>query len=212
MSEKQSEIKSIYCIGRNYAKHAEELGNDVPSEPLLFGKPQSAAAMADGSVLTFPSNKGEIHYELEIVLRIGKDVEAGDSLKDVIVDMALGIDLTLRDVQSALKKKGHPWLRAKGFRNSAILTEFFSFPGEEETQSIPFSLKKNEIEVQRGLAKHMLFTFSDIFNECQREFGLKEGDLLFTGTPEGVGAIAEGDTFALYFAEEKKGSFQVKLI
>lgn len=98
-------IRDIYCVGRNYAKHAEELGNDIPDEPLLFSKPLSSLAFADGNELTFPGSKGEVHYELELVLKIGKDVEEGDLLDDIVTEMALGIDLTLRDIQAQLKKR-----------------------------------------------------------------------------------------------------------
>ncbi|WP_059102847.1 fumarylacetoacetate hydrolase family protein [Shouchella shacheensis] len=205
------DIRNIFCIGRNYAKHAEELGNEVPSEPLLFTKPTNALALADGSVLSFPATKGEIHYELEIVLKIGKDVEEGDSLADVISEMALGVDLTLRDVQSKLKEKGHPWLRAKGFRHSAILTPFFSFPGSEACKEIPFSLTKNGVGVQRGHTAQMIFSFEEILKECDAAFGLKKGDLLFTGTPEGVGKIADRDVFVLYWGEEEKGRFRASI-
>lgn len=211
MSVSSETIKDIYCVGRNYAKHAEELGNDVPDEPLLFSKPLSSVAFATGTELTFPGDKGEVHYELELVLKIGKDVEEGDLLADVVSEMALGIDLTLRDVQAQLKKKGHPWLRAKGFRNATILSEFFPFPGENELKQIPFSLVKTNKTVQKGYSEQMIFSCSQLLHECQREFGLKKGDLLFTGTPEGVGAIQDKDEFQLYFADELKGKFLVKI-
>ncbi|MFP7333233.1 fumarylacetoacetate hydrolase family protein [Shouchella clausii] len=205
------EIASIYCIGRNYANHAKELGNEVPTEPLLFGKPKSAAVLADGRTLLYPSDKGAIHYEAEIVLKIDKDMEDGDTLDDVVTEMAIGVDLTLRDLQSKLKQKGHPWLRAKGFRNSAILTPFFPFPGEQESKSIDFSLEQNGEVVQLGNTENMLFSFSEIVQECHLAFGLKKGDLLFTGTPEGVGAIADNDQFNLAFQGETKGTFFVRM-
>ncbi|GAF12233.1 fumarylacetoacetate hydrolase family protein [Bacillus sp. JCM 19046] len=204
-------IRDIYCVGRNYAKHAEELGNDIPDEPLLFSKPLSSLAFADGNELTFPGSKGEVHYELELVLKIGKDVEEGDLLDDIVTEMALGIDLTLRDIQAQLKKKGHPWLRAKGFRNATILSEFFPFPGENELKQIPFSLVKQGETVQKGYSEQMIFSCSKLLEECHREFGLKKGDLLFTGTPEGVGPIQNKEEFQMYFADELKGQFLVKI-
>ncbi|UTR07782.1 fumarylacetoacetate hydrolase family protein [Alkalihalobacillus sp. LMS6] len=209
MTSRFADIGDIYCVGRNYAEHAHELGNEVPEEPLLFTKPRSSLALANGSALSFPTTKGSIHYEIELVLKIGKDVSSGDQLEDVVQEVALGLDLTLRDVQSKLKQKGHPWLRAKGFPNAAILTPFFSFVGEESCKTIPFELRKNGDVMQKGYTKDMIFSLSDLFAEVQQEFGLKKGDLLFTGTPKGVGQLNVSDEFNLFFNGEEKGSFTV---
>ncbi|WP_307188689.1 MULTISPECIES: oxygen-insensitive NADPH nitroreductase [Bacillaceae] len=202
-------IGDIYCVGRNYAEHAKELGNDVPKQPLLFTKPRSSLALADGQQLAFPHNKGSIHYEIELVLKIDRDVNQEDKLVDVVSEVALGLDLTLREVQDTLKKKGHPWLRAKGFPNAAVLTPFFAFTGEEACQTIPFQLEKNGELVQEGYTSQMIFSLSALFEEVKREFGLRKGDLLFTGTPKGVGELKQGDHFSLYFNHEEKGSFTV---
>ncbi len=205
------EIRNIFCIGRNYAKHAAELGNAVPEAPILFSKPTHALALADGKPLSFPDGEGAIHHELEIVLKINREVQKGDQLEDIVDQMALGLDLTLRDLQTTLKGKGQPWLRAKGFRNSAIVTEFWPFPGADSCKDKMFSLQKNGQWVQQGTAQQMIFNFQAIIDECVSAFGLGAGDIIFTGTPEGVGPVENGDSFKLYWGNEEKGSFQALL-
>ena len=203
------EIKNIYCIGRNYKNHALELGNEVPDEPLVFSKPTSALAVADGSVLSFPHHRGDIHHELEIVLYIGNDVKDGFTVEDIVTQMALGIDLTLRDVQSALKKKGHPWLVAKGFRNAAIVTDFWDFPGVEQTKDVEFTLERARETVQQGNIQSIIFDFQTLLKYIHQEIGLTKGDLIYTGTPEGVGPITDGEVYTLKWNNEVKGSFTV---
>lgn len=203
------DIKNIYCIGRNYKKHAEELGNEVPDKPLLFSKPTSALSEANGSVITYPNDKGEIHHELEIILYVGNEVKDGFKTDDIITKMALGIDFTLRDVQSALKKKGHPWLIAKGFRNSAIRTEFWDFPGEAKCKETDFSLIRNNETVQQGNTNALIFDFQTLLEYIHQEIGLSKGDIVYTGTPEGVGPIADKEEYTLKWGEEVKGSFIV---
>lgn len=202
-------IKNIFCVGRNYADHAKELGNAVPTSPIFFSKPTHALVQADGSSILFPDNRGDIHHELEIVLFVKKQVEGNFELEDVIGKVALGIDFTLRDEQSKLKEKGHPWLKAKGFKNSAVITEFWDFPGLSACLDTDFSLKKNDTIVQVGNIKNMLFDCRRIIEECNDYFGLNEGDIIFTGTPEGVGPIRDNDTLQLFWGEELKGSFTV---
>ena len=202
------DIQNIFCIGRNYAQHAKELGNEVPDTPLLFTKPTGALAFANGQTLSYPSGQGEIHHELEIVLKVGKKSNS-QSVNDRVVEIALGIDLTLRDLQSKLKKKGHPWERAKGFRNSAILTPFWPLTNVDEIKQTTFSLQKNGEIIQSRNSTEMLFDFQQVLDECEQAFGLSEGDIIFTGTPEGVGPIAEVDHFTLHWGEEEKGSFYV---
>ncbi|GAE35620.1 fumarylacetoacetate hydrolase family protein [Halalkalibacter akibai JCM 9157] len=201
---------NIYCIGRNYVNHAKELGNEVPKEPLLFSKPSHALVETKGQNIALPQQLGDIHHEIEIVLRINKDVKSGDRLEDVVSQMALGLDLTLRDVQSKLKTKGHPWLRAKGFKNSAIITPFWNISKKEDLSEFDFSLFKNGQVVQKGNSQAMIFDFQRIIDECEQFFGLGEGDLLFTGTPEGVGPIVSGDVCQLFWGEIEKGSFTVE--
>ncbi|TSB45825.1 fumarylacetoacetate hydrolase family protein [Alkalicoccobacillus porphyridii] len=204
------DIQNIFCIGRNYAQHAKELGNEVPSSPILFTKPTNALALADGQTLSYPNGKGEIHHELEIVLKIGS-AKGSTHVDERVVEMALGIDLTLRDMQSELKKKGHPWERAKGFRNSAIVTPFWAFPGVEAIETVLFSLQKNGETLQEGKSTDMLFNFQRVLDECEQAFGLSEGDVIYTGTPEGVGPISDGDVFTLLWDGQEKGSFKVSM-
>ncbi|KHF39193.1 fumarylacetoacetate hydrolase family protein [Halalkalibacter okhensis] len=199
---------NIYCIGRNYAKHAEELGNAIPEQPLLFSKPSHSLTRANGQSIVLPKGLGEIHYELEIVLKINKPVQKGDKVTDVVSEMALGLDLTLRDVQSELKKKGQPWLRAKGFKHSAIITNFWTFD-QEECATTSFAFELNGERVQIGNSRDMIFPFQDIIDECAEWFGLDEGDLIFTGTPEGVGPINSKDVGKMFWGKEEKGHFLV---
>ena len=205
------EINNIYCIGRNYKKHVLELGNEVPEKPLVFSKPTSALAYADGRELVFPGERGEVHHELEIVLYIGNDVTEEFTVDDVVTKMAVGVDFTLRDVQTELKKKGHPWLVAKGFRNSAVVTEFWDFPGDEACQRKDFTLLKNGEVVQQGNSQHVIFDFQTLLEYIHWEIGLNKGDIVFTGTPEGVGPIADGETYILQWGKEEKGRFKVKM-
>ncbi|WP_413374670.1 fumarylacetoacetate hydrolase family protein [Alkalihalobacillus sp. 1P02AB] len=203
-------IQNIYCIGRNYVNHAKELGNEVPTEPLLFSKPTHALALANGESYLYLYDGEEIHHELEIVLHINKDVKKGDKVEDVVDKMALGVDLTLRHLQTTLKKKGHPWLRAKGFPNSAIITEFWSFKGVDDCQKRSFSLLKNGNIVQEGTIKDMVFDFQAIIDECADTFGLGKGDIIYTGTPEGVGPVEHDDHFVLFWDEKEVGAFNAK--
>lgn len=205
------EIRNIYCVGRNYKQHAAELGNAVPTRPMLFMKPTHAVAAADGGTIALPGDRGQVHYEVELVIRVGRSYEPGMRVDELVDAFALGIDFTLRDVQEGLKQKGHPWLAAKGFLRSAPLGGFRPFPGAEALAEIPFSLRKNGEEVQRGRIAEMIFPLQTIVDDVAAQFGLGEGDIIFTGTPAGVGAAADGDRFEMLWNEEKAGSFTVKL-
>ncbi|WP_058303484.1 fumarylacetoacetate hydrolase family protein [Gorillibacterium timonense] len=204
-------IQNLYCVGRNYRLHAEELGNAVPTEPMLFLKPSHAVIPADGRVIELPGDRGELHYEAEVVLRIGRRFERGMSVDELADGFALGIDFTLRDVQSTLKAKGQPWLPAKGFLRSAPIGVFRPFPGAEAAADIPFSLEKNGHIVQSGQIRDMIFSLQQIVDFTGERYGLGPGDLIFTGTPAGVGKADEGDRFELKWNGEIAGSFVVRL-
>ncbi|GAB7387027.1 fumarylacetoacetate hydrolase family protein [Bacillaceae bacterium] len=204
-------IRNIYCVGRNYLLHAQELGNEVPTSPFLFLKPTHALAAADGQEIVLPGTRGEVHFEAELVLHVGRHYEQGMHVDELVDKLALGIDFTLRDVQGELKKKGLPWLLAKGFKNSAVLTSFRPFPGLEALQKIDFSLRKNGEQVQRGNITDMIFGLPEIIDFTSRHFGLAPGDIIFTGTPAGVGAVADGDRFELIFGEEVLGDCIIRL-
>ncbi|MCQ4086986.1 fumarylacetoacetate hydrolase family protein [Saccharibacillus sp. JS10] len=204
-------VNNVYCVGRNYKKHAEELGNDVPTEPMIFLKPSHAICALDSNnpTIEMPKEVGEVHYETELVLRIGRAYEPGITVEKLVSSVALGIDFTLRDVQSKIKAKGHPWTAAKGFRNSAPLTSEIAFPGIEALNEATFSMRKNGEVVQSGNITNMIFDLQTLIDYIGEHYGLGEGDVIYTGTPEGVGPTVAGDVLELYWNEEKWGGCTV---
>ncbi|GIP21202.1 fumarylacetoacetate hydrolase family protein [Paenibacillus sp. J22TS3] len=207
----RSIVRNVYCVGRNYRLHAEELGNAVPTEPMIFLKPSHAVVPMDGGVVELPGDRGEIHYEAELVLRIARTYVPGISVNELVDVMALGIDFTLRDVQNDLKKKGHPWTAAKGFRNAAPLTPYVAFPGTEEIGLRYFSLQRNGETVQKGNAGDMIFSLQEIVDYIADHYGLDEGDLIYTGTPAGVGPVSDGDKLELSLDQDVLGSCTIRL-
>ncbi|OAB32884.1 fumarylacetoacetate hydrolase family protein [Paenibacillus glacialis] len=205
-----SMIRNVYCVGRNYRLHAAELGNAVPQEPMIFMKPSHAVIPLDQSVIALPKDQGEVHYEGEIVILIARDYEQGVSINELVDVMALGIDFTLRDVQQVIKEKGYPWTAAKGFRSSAPLTPFVTFPGTEKLSEQDFMVIKNKVEVQRGNASDMIFSLQEIVDYIGLHYGLGKGDLIFTGTPAGVGPVSSGDEFELLWGDRQLGSCLIK--
>ncbi|EHS58553.1 fumarylacetoacetate hydrolase family protein [Paenibacillus kribbensis] len=201
-----TEIRNVYCVGRNYKLHAEELGNDVPTEPMIFLKPSHAVVPLDGATLELPQGKGDIHFEAELVVAVGRNYEPGMSADTCLSAFAFGIDFTLRDVQSALKKKGHPWTAAKGFKSAAPVTPFLPLENLDVLGQQDFSLLKNGQEVQRGHIKDMIFSIENIVEYIATHYGLGEGDIIFTGTPDGVGPITSGDHFELFWGSDRQGS------
>lgn len=199
-------IRNVYCVGRNYRLHAAELGNDVPKEPMIFMKPSHAVIPLNHNVIVLPKDQGEVHYEGELVIRMDRDYEPGMSVNELVDAMALGIDFTLRDVQQVIKEKGHPWTAAKGFKSSAPITPFVTFPGTEELSGQDFTVVKNNVEVQRGNVSDMIFSLQDIVDYIGLHYGLGQGDIIFTGTPAGVGPVSLGDEFALLWGDEQLGS------
>ena len=188
----------IFCIGRNYAKHARELGNELPEEPVIFMKPPTALLVND-KAFYYPEFSQDVHYEIELVLRICKN---GKSVQREFAHryydrIGLGIDFTARDLQSKQKAKGLPWEIAKGFDSSAVISEFVSLDRFDKN-NIRFQLEKNGEVVQDGTTADLLFPFDDLIVHLSRYFKLNMGDLIYTGTPEGVGPVAVGDTLAGY--------------
>ncbi|MEL1135589.1 fumarylacetoacetate hydrolase family protein [Desulfitobacterium sp. THU1] len=198
-------IKNIYCVGRNYMQHAKELKNTVPTSPFLFAKPTHALVEGQGQTISMPQDQGDVHYEVEFVVHIGKRYEPGTRAEELIDKIAIGIDFTLREVQDELKKKGLPWLLAKGFPNSAVVSQWLPFEGLEAAASFDFTLEMNGVEMQRGNIKEMIFDIPTILDFSAKHFGLDEGDIIFTGTPAGVGKTAKGDHLVLRWKEEKVG-------
>ncbi|MEM7163257.1 MAG: fumarylacetoacetate hydrolase family protein [Bacteroidota bacterium] len=202
----------IICVGRNYIDHAKELDNPIPKEPLLFLKPQTAIPLK-GQPFFIPSFSNDIHHELEVVVkinRIGKHIEERFAHK-YYSEIGLGIDFTARDLQSQLKKKGHPWERAKAFDNSAPISDKFKSIKEiEDLNSLGFYLQKNGNKVQEGNTKDMIFSIDQLIAEISQYFTLKIGDLIFTGTPAGVSRVEKNDVLEGFLNDEKILEVKVK--
>ncbi len=189
-------VSTIFCIGRNYAAHAKELGNAVEEEPLVFLKPLSAL-LPEGEPIRLPDWSADIHHEAELVVLIGRggrDIPESEALGH-IAGVGIGLDLTARDIQSELKKKGHPWTKAKGFPGAACVSGFASC--EPFPDAFSFSLSVNGQLRQSGDTRLMLFPLEVIIAHLSRLYGLQEGDVIYTGTPEGVGPLRSGDTLTL---------------
>lgn len=192
----------IICIGRNYADHAKELGNAIPDKPVIFIKPDTA--LLKGHDFYLPEFSQEIHYELELVVKIskgGKYILKEKAAKHY-EDIGLGIDFTARDLQTELKNKGLPWELAKGFDGSAAVGDFL--PKQNfDVENLQFSLQINQDIRQDGNTKNMIFSIDEIIAFMSQYFTLKVGDLLFTGTPEGVGKVNEGDVLTGFIQNQK---------
>ncbi|WP_106766330.1 fumarylacetoacetate hydrolase family protein [Paenibacillus faecalis] len=203
-------VNNVFCVGRNYRLHAAELGNAVPEEPLIFLKPSHAVVPLDGSRLAMPKGRGTVHFEGEIVIQASRDYTPGMTVDELVEVMALGFDFTLRDVQSVIKEKGHPWTAAKGFKNSAPLTAYITFPGNDQLSQTDFTVLKNGKEKQRGNAGDMIFSLQHIIDYIGHHYGLGNGDLIFTGTPAGVGPVDRGDVLELFWGKECLGRCQIE--
>ena len=200
----------IICIGRNYSEHAKELGNAVPAEPVFFCKPDSAI-LPKGNPFFIPDWTHDVHYEVELVLRIdrlGKHISR-EFAPRYYAEVGLGIDFTARDVQEELKKKGLPWEKAKGFDGSAVISQEFIPLEQLNKQNILFSLQKNDELVQSGKSSDMIFDFDAIISYVSQFMTLKIGDLIFTGTPSGVGKVSAGDELTGFIGD--RSMFQVKV-
>jgi len=195
----------IICIGRNYVEHAKELNNPLPENPVFFLKPDTSLLIRNRPFY-YPEFSDNIHYELEVVLKVSK---VGKYIKEKFAhtyynEIGLGIDFTARDLQKKCKEKGLPWEIAKGFDFSAPLSEEFIPVSEfEELNNIKFSLQKNGETVQEGNTKDMIFSFDNIITYISRFMTLKTGDLIFTGTPAGVGPVKIGDTLEGYIGSRQ---------
>lgn len=184
----------IVCVGRNYAEHAKELNNPIPSQPILFIKPATSAVPFSPQI-AIPTQFGSCHHELEIAILIGKTLSSTseDNILESIAGIGLGLDLTLRDVQQTLKDKGHPWERAKSFDGACPLSPFISLPEGIDLQNIDLTLTINQQVRQKGNSRDMLFPILPLITEISQWFTLNPGDVVMTGTPSGVGALNVGD-------------------
>ncbi|MEZ4804934.1 MAG: fumarylacetoacetate hydrolase family protein [Bacteroidia bacterium] len=199
----------IICVGRNYGLHAKELGNSIPDKPVIFCKPDTAL-LKNNEAFYIPPFSNDVHYEVELVVKIDK---AGKSIEEQFASkyyssISLGVDFTARDIQSELKEKGLPWERAKAFDSSAVIGNFI--PLKTDIQNIAFSLKKNGETVQSGNSKDMIFTVNSIIAFVSQFMTLKTGDLIFTGTPAGVGPVAIGDVLQGYIEDAELFKFDIK--
>ena len=201
----------IICIGRNYLAHVKELDNALPTEPMFFMKPDTALLPA-GEPFPYPDFSKEIHYETELVLRICKSGKAIDEKKasEYYDAITVGIDFTARDLQSQCKAKGHPWEIAKAFDYSAPIGEFKKISELNHPEDIAFGMKLNGEWVQQGHSRDMIFSFDKIIAHVSRFVTLNEGDIIFTGTPQGVGEVHVGDSLELFLENEFVFGFKVK--
>lgn len=183
----------IICIGRNYSEHARELNNAVPESPVVFLKP-ATALLQRGRDFYLPDFSNDIHYEAELVIKISKNGKYVQEkfATNYIGDITVGIDFTARDLQQQQKEKGLPWEIAKAFDNSAVVGEFMTSEGKD-IQNLQFQLEKNNQLVQQGFTSDMLFSVRTIIAYVSQYFSLQKGDLIFTGTPAGVGRVEKGD-------------------
>ena len=201
----------IFCVGRNYSEHAAELKNEIPDTPVIFMKPHTSL-LTDNKPFYYPNFTKDLHYECEIVLRICKNGKAvlpkfASSYYDAVT---VGIDFTARDLQDKQKQKGLPWEIAKAFDNSAVLGKWKSIDSIDIKSPLQFSLKKNEQKVQEGNTSDLLFSFDHIISYVSQFFSLNMGDLIYTGTPKGVGPVAIGDRLQACLFDEELLNFEIK--
>ncbi|MAW65484.1 MAG: 2-hydroxyhepta-2,4-diene-1,7-dioate isomerase [Flavobacteriales bacterium] len=202
----------IICIGRNFSEHAKELGNEKPSEPVLFLKPDTAL-LRNNDPFFIPEFSKEIHHEVELVIkinRLGKNIQPKFAHK-YYNEVGLGIDFTARDLQFKLRDKGLPWEKAKAFDSSAVISKKF-IPKSElgDLDNLTFRLEKNGQKVQEGSTNQMIFNIEEIICYVSKFFTLKIGDLIYTGTPSGVGKVNINDELTGYLKDKKLFEFKVK--
>ena len=201
----------LICIGRNYAKHIEELANERPGEPVVFLKPDTAILLKQQPFF-IPDFSDDVHHEVEILVkinRLGKYIDKKFAHK-YYNEIGLGIDFTARDLQAKLKAKGLPWEKAKGFDGAAVIGTFVDKTVYGDVDAIDFSLIKNGNLVQQGNTAHMLWKIDELIAYVSQFFTLKIGDIIFTGTPAGVGKVAPNDVLEGYIEEDKLFSIRVK--
>ena len=201
----------IICIGRNYAKHIEELKNEKPTEPVVFLKPDSAI-LPKKMPFFIPPFSDDVHYEVEVLVKInkvGKHISPKFAHK-YYDEVGLGIDFTARDVQQACREKGLPWEKSKAFDGSAVIGKFYSKEEMGDLKNLSFKLEKNNELVQDGNTRNMLWTIDELIAYVSEYFTLKKGDVIFTGTPAGVGAVKENDVLKGMIAKETAFEIKVK--
>lgn len=196
----RASIGKVVCVGRNYAAHAEELGNEVPKAPILFMKPASSVvSIRQGVVRPNPALYGETHYEAELCVQLAADLSAAtiEEAKQAIGGVTLGLDLTLRELQAELKEKGHPWERAKCFDGACVLADWLDANAFGDFKNVHYQLNINNELKQDGDSALMLFPVYELLVNISHAFSLQAGDVIMTGTPSGVGALHAGDVLTL---------------
>ena len=201
----------IICIGRNYAEHIEELENERPNEPVIFLKPDSAILLKNQPFF-IPDFSNEIHYEVEVVIKICK---VGKYIQEKFApnyyeEIGLGIDFTARDIQRKCKEKGLPWEKAKSFDGSAVIGKFLPKNNLGDLNNLEFTLHKNKVLVQEGNTHSMLWNINEIIAYISQYFTLKKGDIIFTGTPAGVGKVTKNDQLVGKLGHQELFSVKVK--
>lgn len=200
----------IFCVGRNYVKHIQELNNEIPEEPAIFIK--SANSVLKGSIFRLPSFSSEIHHEIELVYRFSKNIPVNYLNKetDYFDAITVGIDFTARDIQDKLKEKRLSWELSKSFDNSAVIGKLISFNHHDFKKNLSFRLEINGKTVQYGSSSLMIFNTDVIVKFINRFISIEKGDLLFTGTPEGVGKVNAGDILKGYLLDDKMFEIEIK--
>jgi len=201
----------IICIGLNYMDHIREMNNPIPQVPVFFLKPDSSI-IRNNKPFFYPEFTNDLHYELEVVLkvnRLGRNISEKFAHR-YFSEIGLGIDFTARDLQRLCKEKGMPWEMAKAFDGSAPIGEFLSKDKFEDLNNIQFKLQKNDVIVQNGNTKDLVFTFDQIISYVSKFITLRTGDLIFTGTPVGVGPVKIGDRLKGYLEDEMLLDFFIK--
>lgn len=201
----------IIGIGRNYSEHIRELKNEVPEEPVVFLKPDTAL-LKNNEPFYYPFFTKQVHHEVELVIKIAKE---GKNIEEKFAgkyfdEIGLGIDFTARDLQDIAKSKGLPWTLAKGFNGSAPVSEFLPLSSFPDISNITFSLNVNGEKRQEGNSGEMIHSFHKIISFVSKYITLKKGDLIYTGTPAGVGAVHIGDRLEAYLKEKKMLDFEIK--
>lgn len=199
-------IGKVVCVGRNYAAHAHELGNEVPTAPMLFMKPASSVvSIRQGIIRPNPEMVGETHYETELCVQLSADLSAAtiEEVQQAIGGVTLGLDLTLRDLQSELKEKGHPWERAKCFDGACVLADWLDPQAFGDFSDVAYQLAINDALKQDGDTALMLFPVYELLVNISHAFSLQAGDVIMTGTPSGVGVLHAGDQLKLKLGEHE---------
>jgi 2-keto-4-pentenoate hydratase/2-oxohepta-3-ene-1,7-dioic acid hydratase in catechol pathway len=211
MSYKNNDIQRIFCIGMNYVEHIRELGNEIPDTPAVFMK-SPLSIVKPGGLIHVPAHGGGFQHEVEVVVKIGREGRAAtaDEARSFICGITLGLDLTLRATQAELKKKGLQWEKCKSFEQSAPLGDFVAYSSSIKLDDISFGCSVNGQVRQQGNTRDMLFSIPVLIVELSKVWLLRPGDVIYTGTPPGIGPLTAGDTIEAYSG--KIGKFSWKIV